>query len=159
MALTELSRVPLRLRIPSERVWPAGAPWAEIVVEIAALPLIGAADAHAGFAVAPRHAVVAAENDEHLVLGGHAAAEGAGVADAVAGPGAAVTYAVVAGAELTSARPVQARDAAIDDPAEPPGRAAYGVKASWPVRKAVSTSCRKDIRTLSFPFWAKNWDL
>src|SRR5262245_14262498 len=52
--------------------------------------------------------VVAAEEDEHLVLGGDPAVHRAGVADAVVGAGSAVAVAVVALALLTLLRAAEA---------------------------------------------------
>src|SRR5262249_35785762 len=101
-------------------VWLAATAGAAVGVRRAALAPLGGVGAHAARAGLPGHrriAVVAAERDEHLVLGRDAAAARTRVADAVGRAGSAVALPVVgleAGgitlARLTALRFVQARD-------------------------------------------------
>src|SRR5262249_25786391 len=82
-------------------------------VLLAALPPVRARCADAG-AVLPRDrriAVVAAEHDEHLVLGGDAALQRARVAHAVVGAGGAVTQPIVANAPLPALRGLKEEEA------------------------------------------------
>src|SRR5262245_17061854 len=82
------------------------------VVAVAGLSLVraAAADTGAGLARHARIAVVAAEEDEHLGLGGDAALQRARVAHAVVGAWRAVAVAIVAEALLTALGGVHAVD-------------------------------------------------